>query len=142
MKVFFKLNNSKGGRNQVAYYHHQSPHNHVNWSATASSGGIGNVLYLCSNNFGRNGNVGYTSHVNNHGHFGYPAKGDLVVIFQEVHKRKYVVTHVLEFTDNNVETFTKRFGANHKVTQALKKWPWIRETKIVCVLFCSLCFFS
>jgi len=135
MKLFFKLNNHKGGFNQVAYYHHAAPHDHVTWNASANRTNIGQELYLSSNQFGVNGTVLPTGHQNQCGHFGYPAKGDLVVIFQQVFKSIRIVTHVLEFADNQVSTFQQVFGQSHPNTvTAFAGWPYLRKTKIVAVL--------
>ncbi len=117
-KVYFKLNNHQHPP-QVAYYHHQTPHGYLTWQARSNFAGLGEELFLFTNEFGRNS----TSQNNPHGHFGAPQEEDLVVIFQRVFKKTRVVTHVLKYLDHDV----------HR-DQLFSEWPHHRRTQIVAVL--------
>ena len=89
MSRIFSLNNHKGDEHQVAYYHVQAPHDHVEWDALEDDT-VGKELFICSNDFGRKA-----------GHFTTPKTEDLLVIFQSIVTR--VVTHIVQFLDDNVE---------------------------------------
>ncbi len=119
MRIFFKLNNHKGGYNQVAYYHEQAPHNHVDWLAS-NEDSLGKELFVCSNQFG----------VSN-GHFQQPKKGDLLVIFQNVYLRPRVVTHVVQFLDDDVEMFSSLFPHLPATVASFDQWPYCRHTRIL-----------
>ena len=78
---------------------------------------------MCSNQFG------VASH-----HFSTPKKGDRVTIFQRVHGVSRVITHILEFQDNNYTTFAHLFPNNQNAINHFGQWPNCRETKILAVL--------
>jgi hypothetical protein len=134
LALFFKLNNhSNSAQGFAAYYHTQSPHDHVGWNANTDIL-AGQTLYLSSNDFG----VRHTA-LGPNGHFGVPEQGDLIIIFQRVCNVPRVVTHILEFTDNLVSTFQETFPNMHHVIAAFEKWPYLRTTRIVSVLNPNLC---
>jgi len=150
-RVFFTCNNfkkdakDKKDKNdtiyskQIAYYHDASPKDHVTWKASVDLDGIGETLWLTCNKFGMQASSGTyngrdISFERGYGHFSYPNDGEYVVVFQQVHGKPRVVTHVLRFEGVDVSVFARKFKHLPATIKAFREWAWLRKTTIVAVL--------